>query len=99
SGNLPSFEPEKFAFSLKTLVAREPVASVIGSPCGDALTERRRGGLVRRAALYPAEQRQNHDDDQHNADNAARPVAPAAAVAPCGQCANQHKNEDDDEDR
>ncbi len=44
-----------------------------------------------------AQQRQDHDDHQDRADDAAGTIAPAAAVPPRRQCADQNEDQYDDQ--
>src|SRR5690348_3062706 len=47
----------------------------------------------------PAGQHEDEDDDQHQSQSAAWVIAPAAAVRPCRQGADQQENQDDQKDR
>src|SRR5688572_4832197 len=58
----------------------------------------RPSGLLTRRYLDPPEQHENDDDDQDQAEAAARIVAPATAVGPARQGADQQEDEDDEED-
>ena len=49
--------------------------------------------------LNASDQDQHQHDDQNEADAAAGIVAPARGIRPCRQCADQQKNEKDDQNR
>jgi hypothetical protein len=53
------------------------------------------GGRAGFCGLYPADEEKNDHDHQQQAETAGRVVAPACAIGPSWQGANQQKDEDD----
>src|ERR1700688_57470 len=66
-------------------------------PAGSAEIPTETSLKIRSKRLEPPEQRQDDDDDQDQSQNSAGPVAPAGAVGPGRQCADQQQDQDDDQ--
>lgn len=52
-----------------------------------------------REASDPSHQNQDQNDDQNESDAAGRVNAPAAAIGPCRQSAEEDENQNNDQDR
>src|SRR5262249_61135086 len=49
--------------------------------------------------LYPSNQNEDEDDDQHESQTARGVITPARAIRPCGKRADQQEDKDDEKYR
>ena len=80
----------------------DPSITRIGLSANEALRQagpRAGAGEMSDRPLDPAQQYQDQDDQEDQADPAGRIVAPASAVGPSRQSADQEQNQDDEQYR
>ena len=87
--NLPDGKARQYEFLAKPFTLKQLVAAV----------KQTMAALTQRIALHISGQRQHQHDDQQHADDAGRAVAPAAAVAPARERADQHQDQKNDQNR